>query len=39
VVMFLKAIGVAIVNSMRKSAQSKHPNSKPLGNNPGRIAP
>jgi len=39
VVMFLKAIGVVIVNSMRKSAQSKHPNSKSLGDNPERIAP
>jgi hypothetical protein len=39
VVMFLKAIGVVIVNSMRKSTQSKHPNSKSLGDNPERIAP
>ncbi len=38
VVMFLKAIGVVIVNSMRKSAKSKQPNSDPLGKNPGRIA-
>jgi|GEM_PF-597688 hypothetical protein len=41
-VMFLKAIGVVIANSTRKSAQSrdtKPPNSEPMENNPGRIAP
>ena len=38
-VMFLKAIGVVIVNSMRKSAQPKPPDSKRLENNPGRIVP
>jgi hypothetical protein len=34
-VMFLKALGVVIANSTRKSAQSKHANSKPLGKIPG----
>ena len=42
VVMFLKAIGVVIVNSMSKSARSgdsKPPNSKPLENNRRGITP